>query len=357
MTIALIAVCVMATIFTAVLMPNIIRIAAEKKLFDQPDHRKIHQETISPLGGIGMFCGFWLSLFLFSDFITPAYFNLLFVTTFSLLLVGIYDDLLVMNSYKKLAYQVIAANLLWFGGLEGSFIVQFGIVGGELAVWGVTVFLIVLIVNAYNLIDGLNGLAGTQSLIALIGFSVIFLLNNNFNLAILGIAGAGVLIAFLYFNYGRASIFMGDNGSMFIGLLLAVLFLESINLCFEPMAQLSISPLVPLSLVFLPVADMARVAIMRILKGFSPFRPDRTHIHHLLKDLNKSHSEVSTILIFLKLKLIGIALYFGQTNDLSLGIVLMISTIGIAIIYAHLSSSLTHLKKSEVERHAIYYME
>lgn len=357
MNLALIAVFFTAAALTALLMPSIIKVASEKRLFDEPDHRKKHSEVVSSLGGVGMFCGFWLSLFLFSDFITPAYFKVLFVATFILLLVGVFDDLIVMNSYKKLGYQILAANLLWFGGLKADFITFIGFPESEILVWGATVFLVILIINAYNLIDGLNGLAGSQGLIALTGFTLIFLLNNNPELTVTALAAGGVFVAFLFFNFGRASIFMGDNGSMFLGLLLSLLFIEGMNAAYSASAPSYLTPLVPVSLVFLPVVDLVRVAIIRMLQGHSPFRPDRSHIHHLLRDLRRSHTEVSLTLVGLKISLILFAILLGQKNELFSGILFMVLPVGIVVVYSYLSRSLTELKESEEKRRMVYYIE
>lgn len=326
-------------------IPVIIRVANLKNLTDAPDaNRKTHVGTIPTLGGIAIFSGTlvafsglydWLG---FSDlrFITPALVILFFA--------GIKDDVLALDPLKKLMIQVLCASIItYFGNLRitslwGIMEVQ------DVSFWpGVllTVFLIIALINAFNLIDGINGLAGTLGLLASLCFGTWFALNNFGSLTILSFALSGALLGFLFFNYNRAKIFMGDTGSMALGFIVAILairFIEANRVQIENLNFPIINaPAVAFSILAIPLFDMARVFILRLVEKKSPFSADRRHVHHYFVDNGWSHANSTGALLFINVSCIVIALPLNSFRSawsvlILVGYLVLLYTLGLYLL-------------------------
>jgi UDP-N-acetylmuramyl pentapeptide phosphotransferase/UDP-N-acetylglucosamine-1-phosphate transferase len=172
-----------------------------------------------------------------------------------------------------------------------------------------------LIINAYNLIDGIDGLAASLGLISSVSFALFFLINYNFPYAILGFAMAGALLSFLVFNFHPAKIFMGDSGSMLIGLVNAVLLLKFISVGSTVQDYpVPSTPALGFAILLIPVMDVLRVICIRLSRGRSPFSPDRNHVHHLLLSKGFSHAKVTLMLIGVSLIGCTSALFFRHLN-------------------------------------------
>ena len=277
-----------------------------KGLYDEPDEeRKTHKANIPSLAGILIFAG---TLFSFAFWYpADADSNLLkYVTTGMLLLffVGVKDDIVGTAPVKKLIAHFIVGLILvliadikitslygFFGIREIAFEVQIIL----------SLFTYIVVVNAFNLIDGVDGLAGGVGLIASLFFTIWFYLVGETHLAILSIALAGSLFAFLFFNFSPAKIFMGDSGSLTLGIVFAVLAIKLIETPSEliPSDILGVSkPTLALSVLAYPLLDTLRIFIYRILKGDSPFKADRNHIHHRLLDIGLTPAK-AVIFIYL----------------------------------------------------------
>ena len=297
-------------------IPRIIYISKKKKIFDVPDSdRKFHTEIIPNLGGIAIFLGFSVVASLFvnpSDF--PKW-NYIIAALLILFITGIKDDLINVNPYKKFIAQ-IAASAIIAGLADFRLDNLYGLLGVyELPYWASLLITIVgctFISNAFNLLDGVDGLAGTIAVICSLFLGIAFAFNNSYSPAIISFTLMGSIIGFLRFNYSPARIFMGDSGSLVIGFIIALLsiiltdhipVLQNNLLFHSPKAVL----LVALSILFVPVFDTFRVFISRILKGKSPFSADRNHLHHYLLDLGFSHTQTVLILAFSSLIIILIA--------------------------------------------------
>lgn len=298
-------------------IPRIIYISKKKKIFDLPDNgRKIHTDIIPNLGGIAIFLGFSVVA---SLFINPAEFakwNYIVASLLILFITGIKDDLINVNPSKKLIAQV-AASAIIAGLADYRLDNLYGLFGiYDLPYWASLVITIIgctFVSNAFNLIDGIDGLAGTIAVICTLFLGFAFAINNSYSPAIISFSLMGAIIGFLRFNYNPARIFMGDSGSLVIGFIIAVLsimltdhvsMLQNNLLFHSPKAVL----LVALALLFVPVFDTFRVFITRIMKGKSPFAADRTHLHHYLLDLGFSHTKTVIILSFSSLMIILIAI-------------------------------------------------
>ncbi len=317
-------------------IPAIIRVAHLKNLTDDPDDdRKLHKKNTPTLGGIAIFGG---TLIVFSalydvhgftdlKFITPALVLLFFA--------GVKDDLLVLAPGKKLLIQIACAVLItYFGHLRLTSL--WGIMGVQEVdfVTGtvLTVFCIVGLINAFNLIDGINGLAGTLGFSASLFFGAWFALNGFGSLTLLSFSLAGALLGFLFFNYNRAKIFMGDTGSMAVGFIVSVLAIRFIEANRVHVDQLTYpiinAPAVAFAALAIPIFDMTRVFILRLSKKRSPFRADRNHIHHYFIDNGVSHAKTNCVLFTVNLSCVLITLPLNQLR----------SAYGIVVVFAYLTA-------------------
>jgi len=284
-------------------IPAIIHAAQEKKLFDFPDERKLHRQPVPSLGGIGIFSGFITAFLLTASFTEfSVKFQYLLAAALVIFFVGLKDDLLVISPFKKFLGQVLAAAIICFkGGLVIT--TMDGFLGiyelPEMAGYLLTMLTIVVVINAYNLIDGVDGLATVLSLISAAFFAVYFGINDYLAYACMATSLIGALLAFLIFNAQPARIFMGDTGSMMLGLLHSMMVIQFLNTApTAPIFPVISAPAVGFAIMFVPLFDTLRVFSFRMLRGTSPFTPDRNHIHHILLRFRLSHNKVVAVLSF-----------------------------------------------------------
>lgn len=292
-----------AVSFGMVIIPRILVISHKKRLYDVPDARKVHTMPVPRLGGLSFFPVILMSMFLvigfrlyFWDMDTSSLsFNMLyeylflFVGMTLLYLVGVCDDLVGVGYRYKFAVQIAAAFLLvlsgnWFDSFGGLFGIY------SVPVWvGVpfTVFIVVYITNAINLIDGIDGLASGLCCIALSVLSVIFFLRGQYVYALLAICTLGILMPFWCYNvFGNANrghkLFMGDAGSLTLGYVISFLIIH-MSVTNEVSPTLS-NPymVIAFSTVLVPLLDVIRVVLHRLREHKNPFLPDKNHFHHKL---------------------------------------------------------------------------
>ena len=297
---------------TYLAIPAIMRVAAEKKLFDLPDARKIHTRPIASLGGVGIFIGFLLALLLTVSGKEATEFQFYFASALVIFFLGLKDDILIISATKKILGQLAAAAIIiHLGGVRIES--MHGFMGLEKLpeVWSyfVSYITIIVVVNAYNLIDGIDGLAGSLGIVTTSVFGTYFLMAELPVYAMLSFAMAGSLAAFLFFNFNPAKIFMGDSGSLLLGLLNAILVIKFITVADAPGAYLPVTSAVAIgfSILIVPLLDTLRVFSIRILQGRSPFTPDRNHIHHLLLDRGLNHRQVTFSCVGLNISFITMA--------------------------------------------------
>jgi UDP-GlcNAc:undecaprenyl-phosphate/decaprenyl-phosphate GlcNAc-1-phosphate transferase len=276
-----------------ILMPLLIKIINRFQWYDVPDKRKDHSVPIPTMGGIVIFlsmvlaCVFW---FPFTKGIYPISF---FFSLLVLFVIGILDDLRDMPAYYKLVLQLGVALLLAYSGIRiSNFNGLLGIYGLPLAAqYLLTIVVIAAITNAFNLIDGIDGLAAGLGFMSLVVLGIFLILSKDTSSALVAFALAGGLLGFLYYNFNPARIFMGDTGSLVLGFAIAVLCIRLIGLnTGTPNPVLTNAPVFAVSVVLIPIYDTLRVFTLRLSKGRSPFHPDRTHIHHLLTNNGWSHA-------------------------------------------------------------------
>lgn len=286
---------------TFLAIPVIITVAERKKLFDIPDERKVHQTPIPSLGGLGIFAGFIIACLLAINFQNAPEFQFFLAASIVIFFLGLKDDILVISPVKKFIGQVLAAFLIIYkGGVQIKS--MHGFLGvqelPEMFSLLLTYFAVIVIINSFNLIDGVDGLAGSLGLMSTIVFGIYFLQADLVAYSVLSFSVAGALIAFLIFNFQPAKIFMGDTGSMLIGLINAILVVKFINVAEMPSLshQVQAAPAIGFAILMIPLLDTLRVFGIRIFHRRSPFSPDRNHVHHLMLDKGMSHRMITITL-------------------------------------------------------------
>jgi UDP-N-acetylmuramyl pentapeptide phosphotransferase/UDP-N-acetylglucosamine-1-phosphate transferase len=293
---------VTAFVITLIAILPIISLIKKYRLYDFPNERKEHTAPIPTMGGIAIVAGMMVALFLwfpFGNYIGQICFFLSIAVLFAL---GIMDDLKDISAKYKLVVQLSLALLIALSGIRiQSFEGLFGINDLSLsAQYTITILAIVLITNAFNLIDGIDGLAGGLSFMSLITLGIFLTMSGDVNTALIAFALAGAVFAFLYFNFNPAKIFMGDTGSLVLGFVIAVLCIRllQVNLIAAKPVLLH-APLFVLGVVLIPVFDTTRVFALRIWKGQSPFVADKAHMHHLLTHAGYNHGFTARLICFI----------------------------------------------------------
>jgi len=313
-------------------IPVIIHIAELKHLVDQPGGRGSHHTTTATLGGLGIFIGFILSLTLFTNFkLFPNLQYFMFTMLIGFFL-GMKDDVIALAPNKKFVGLLIGvAALVILGDVRiTSFYWLFGIT--ILPYWfsvAFSIFTFLTIVNAVNLIDGINGLCTSASIISSLAFGIWFYLVGDeisLQLAILVAALLGALLAFLRFNITPAKIFMGDTGSLLLGVILAFLAIEfiEINNTYLGPYRIKTSPVVAMGFLALPLVDMLKVFMIRLYNRKSPFHPDKRHIHHLLLELGLSHTQATIVLSVLSILFIFLSLVLSNLRAQTFGMLILV---------------------------------
>lgn len=318
-------------LITLFAIPSIIKIAELKHLFDEPDDRKCHNTQVPTLGGLAIFAGLIFSLTFWSRQKEIVELQYIISSIIVLFFIGLKDDLFNLVHYKKLAGQLMSAFILvhWGGIRITSFFGIFGIHELDIATsYTFSVFTMVVITNAMNLIDGIDCLAGAVGVTAALCFGLWFFRMHEMQYVILSASMIGSLVAFLYYNRTPAKIFMGDTGSLIVGIVLSILAIKFIEmnriLPISGPNKIRGIPVVTIAILIIPLFDTLRVFSIRILQGKSPFHPDRNHIHHLLIDLGFSHIKATGLLIAFNMMMIAFAYYMqGIRSEITLALILI----------------------------------
>ncbi len=345
--------------------PSLIKVAFLKNLIDLPSERKIHTRAVPTIGGIIIYAAtlfsfsLWYNIDSLSDF-NQVYesvkeFKILIATSLVLFFVGVKDDIIGTAPMKKLfANIVVGLILILIGGIRITGL--HGVFGlEEIPQWAsifLSLFTYIVVVNAMNLIDGVDGLAAGVGFIVTTVFGTWFIFANNYGMASLSFSLSGALLGFLLFNFYPAKIFMGDSGSLIIGMLICVL---SIKLIEYPIAQLDdfwvkiSKPVFVIATLTYPLTDTLRVFIIRTMKGLSPFSADRNHLHHRLLDCGFSQTKTVCIIYVYSALTVGASLlsYF-LSPSLALGTVIICSVLFIGMVSLSYKSSLK--KKQDNDR-------
>jgi len=303
-------------IITFLAVPVVLEVAEKKKLFDIPNERKVHTRLVASLGGVGIFGGFILASLLSIQGHLNSEFQYFFAAALVIFFLGLKDDLIILSASKKFIGQIIAASILIHLG-DIRLDSMYGLLGFEKLPEGFALALsyltIIVIINSFNLIDGVDGLAASLGILTMLIFGSYFFAIGYQAYALLAFAMAGSLGAFMIFNHHPAKIFMGDSGSLMIGLINAILVIKFINVANDPLVAIPIPSAVAIgfAILIVPLLDTLRVFSIRILNGVSPFTPDRNHVHHLLLDRGLDHASVTLTCVSVNIGFIMIA-WFGK---------------------------------------------
>lgn len=292
----------LTTYFT---IPILIKFANQVKLYANPNERASHTNNIPSLGGIAIFLGMTLAILLITPNQSFGQIQFLLAAQFLIFFLGLKDDIFILSARKKLLVQIMCAIILMSLG-DIKITSFYNVLGVEKLTEPQSLIfstiVIVGLINAFNLIDGINWLAGLICISAGAFLSFWFYFNNFPVEAGITFSLIGATLAFLIYNKTPAKIFMGDTGSLLIGLTIAFLLIRFINLNYtHPGLKLPLrsAPSMAISLMFIPILDTLRVLLIRIKNRKSPFSPDRNHLHHLLIDAGFSHIKSSLILFSL----------------------------------------------------------
>ena len=305
-------------ITTFLLIPRIRNTTLKLGYIDTPDARSSHQNTVPTFGGIAFYISLILTLFMLQKEYDNAIIITLLVSISILFFTGFKDDLRNSSPKAKLFGQLLAVSLLmlhsefYISSLHGLFGIHEmpPIIGIPFSV-----FLFISIINAYNLIDGIDGLASMVGIVAAFSFGVLFYHLDLYFYTGICVAIISMLFAYLRFNFStKKKIFMGDTGSLTIGFVLGILGMRLMTLDFETVSLIGIPrsgiPLLFLTILIVPTFDVSRVIFIRLIKKMSISSPDRNHIHHILIDAGLTHKKASLLLGFVNIFLVGM-MYFS----------------------------------------------
>ncbi len=289
-----------ACIMSLGIMPVIIHLAKKRGIFEENDDRKTHTEKVSSFGGIGIMVAFTVPILLliYSGTNSPV---AAFGLAIPLFAISLLDDVFGLRVALRFAVHAAIGLTLYQMGFT---VIE--LKGLPLLNAGATVVFTILLINAYNLIDGINGLSGGLGVIGCFVFGTVLSIRGEHDMALACFSFAGALLGYLSYNFGKkALIFMGDNGSTVLGFLTAVMAMAILR--GEEAGDSGTNLALVLAVISVPSVDLFKVAIMRAYRSKSPFSPDRSHIHHLFTDNLLSHPTACLLLFGWTLVMVGLA--------------------------------------------------
>lgn len=307
------------------LVPIIIRVAKKFGWVDIPNERKVHLKPMPRLGGIAIFIGLFFSFIIFEGTSLQGPTVYLLAALGVLFLTCLRDDVSELKPFQKMLMQIICASIVFTGGFRITSLEGLG--GHHLPVeaqYFLTLLLIVGVTNAYNLIDGIDGLAAGFGFLNALILARLSLQIDQIPIAVLNISLAGALLAFLVYNFPPARIFMGDTGAMIIGFILSVSAIVVWNAA-TTSGNSHATPWLA-GMFIIPVFDTVRIFIRRIYLRRSPFSADKGHVHHLLLETGANQSLTSTILYLANILMVALAIWFSQKHSSIIVIVLLLMT-------------------------------
>lgn len=342
---------ILAFLGTLWVHPKVLKIAIMKDLVDNPDARKLQRNPVPVMGGIAVFFGIVIGLCSSQVmFNSPSVFMLISAMLI-MLYVGTIDDIMNLTPTTRLVIEILV--VMWLMYINRASINNFW------GLWGVdiisnwisvplTIFAAVGIINAINLIDGVNGLSSGYCFMTSTLFAIIFNATDNTVMTILAASAAGAIVPFFLHNVfgGRTKMFIGDGGTLVFGTMMSMFvinILSSNSMCAPYVANgIGLVPFV-LAVFSIPVFDTIRVMTMRILRGKSPFNPDKTHLHHLFIDLGFSHTGTTLSILSLNLLIIVswfVAYKYGASVDVQFYIIFAMSFMATFVLHKFASNQI-----------------
>jgi len=322
---------VTALMVTLLAMPMVCKLGYMAGMVDQPDVRKVHTKTMPRSGGLAIALGVFITILSFNFF--DRNIQALLLGALIMIITGGCDDLWHINPWKKFVGEILAASVfVWWSGVAlhslGNLLGSGPILTGSFAPV-VSVIGIVGVINALNLSDGLDGLAGGLSLIACLFLGFFAYMSQQWACFAVVIVLFGSLLGFLYYNAHPAKVFMGDSGSLLLGYLLS-----SVAVLLAGNVEYPVAPVSMALVLALPIIDTLLVMTRRMVLGYSPFSPDKTHLHHRLLHIGVPHGAVVSIL-YVAMGLFGIvavlARFYPEWVQFSLGLMIATLVYGLTI--------------------------
>ena len=330
-----------AFLLTYLTIPKIIGVVEHKRLMDDPNKRSSHLNKTPTLGGVAFFYTLIFALFFIKGYSISNEAMYIIPGITILFIVGLKDDLVVLSAGTKLTAQIVAVTFIL---TNDSFIIYS--LNGFLNIYeiphylylGIAGFMMITIINSYNLIDGIDGLASVVGIVIMVIFTTIFYLTQEYFYALLAISLNSSLMAFLGFNISsNRKIFMGDTGSLIVGFIISILTLKFLALKPDSYIELPFllenAPLIAISILIVPLFDTARVFAIRLANKKSPFSPDRNHTHHVLIDYwGLSHKQASFIIGCFNLIFVMLFIVLGSKAK-NTGMVIMLVSVVVFLAY------------------------
>lgn len=330
-------------------IPPLIRVSIAKHLYDTPNARKVSKVVVPTLGGVAIFIGFILSTIIATDGYSFGELKYLIAAVIIMFFIGLKDDMMDISALKKLLAQIATAVLLIaigdfrFTNLHGVFgLHEINYAGSFI----LTLFIMIALINSFNLIDGIDGLASGISIVISSVFGTWFLLAGHYEYGITCFSLTGSLIGFFIFNvFGKKNkIFMGDTGSLILGVIMVIFVIKfnEFNINQTLPYAISAAPVVSIGILIIPIFDTIRVFFIRLSEKRSPFSPDMNHIHHNFVKLGNSHL-ISTLYI-VSINILVIGFTFALHQSLSINN-LLISVFALGLIVTYIPCLLLKWKK------------
>jgi len=317
-------------------IPSITYVAHLKNLLDKPNQRTLHHLLTPRLGGLAIFAGTFSATLIFGKINSDMQYLLGGATI--IYYIGLKDDIVSVSAFKKFFVQILAAGIVIFlgdirlksfHGLLGVFELPIGLS------YGISFLAIIGITNAVNLIDGLDGLAGSIIVVISGTFGWYFMMHGGekyFPSSYVAFSLMGAMIGFLRYNFTKAVIFMGDTGSLVSGFMIAVLTVQFIDMQVVDVA----GPSVGIAILFVPMFDTLRVFSLRIAKGISPFTPDKNHIHHILISTGIGQVKTVIVLVLLNCLVVGFVHFFMFLGNHVLISIILVFALLLALLLEYL---------------------
>ncbi|MDZ7719661.1 MAG: MraY family glycosyltransferase [Balneolaceae bacterium] len=303
---------IIAFLISKTLVPVLLLVSKRKRLFDNgAGHHKLHTGLVPTLGGVAIFTAFMVTFSASSYADDISGFGYFVAASIILFAAGLKDDLIVISPSKKLGAQFLAAALIIFGtGIQ--FTNLGGVFGAEsISPWfgiPLTFFSVIVIINSHNLIDGIDGLGGSIGVLASLFFGYWFYKAGLYHWAAFSFILTGSILGFLWFNFPPAKIFMGDTGSLVIGLYISVLainFVEHSLTISDVVYWEDAVPVIVAAVLVVPLYDTLRIFIVRMFNGKSPFDADNDHVHHHLMRTGFNHAHIVVFLLAINVIILG----------------------------------------------------
>jgi UDP-GlcNAc:undecaprenyl-phosphate GlcNAc-1-phosphate transferase len=340
---------ILSIVLTLAIIPGLVKISKSKGLVAKQGPRTAHAGAVPNLGGVALFMAIMFTSWIFWDVKMIGEFQFKVVCVLIIFVLGLLDDVINISPAKKFGGQIIAFLVLIFLGnvrltsLQGYLgIFEINYISSLL----LSLFVFILIVNAFNLIDGIDGLAAGVGLVTTVTFGAWFWLAGYVQHCVLAAAVAGSLLVFFYFNVfsKKYKIFMGDTGALMIGAILAIFTIQfnQQNIDQSKAYAVFASPAVSMGILIIPLFDTLRVFTLRVLKKKSPFSGDKSHLHHMLLNLGLSHFQATLVIVLINLFFIGFVFYFQSLRPYLLLFVGMLLVLMLLFVWI-----LSHLLKKK----------